>query len=155
MLGQLAGLLQSFNRSEPVGFCDLLTVHLHTLGYPTAISLTLPGSISPTQDGTHWSVIRVPIEQVMKWLARWSPPSFPDRAKLMQVLRTVEHGGLLRAPVVLQWLNRYDFQSGAHTALMLAELGAHTLPLVAPASMRASLSAKWEVLDERLLTAKA
>jgi hypothetical protein len=119
---------------DGVPFYDLLVVALNAPGYPASARLLLPGSISPFDQEPHWSVVRAPARHVLHWLASWSDDTFPNRKKLSAVLSSLEHGRALPAPVLARGGTGYRFASGAHTALMLTELGAPSMPLIVPST---------------------
>jgi len=119
---------------DGVPFYDLLVVGLNAAGYPASARLLLPGSISPFDQEPHWSVVRAPARHVLHWLASWSDDTFPSRKKLSAVLSSLEHGRALPAPVLARGGTGYRFASGAHTALMLTELGAPSMPLIVPST---------------------
>jgi len=119
---------------EGVPFYDLLVVALTAPGFPEAARLLLPGSISPFDQEPHWSVVRAPAHHVLHWLAMWSDGTFPNRKKLTAVLSSLERGRALQAPVLARAGTGYRFASGAHTALMLTELGAPSMPLIVPST---------------------
>ncbi|MCC7546950.1 MAG: hypothetical protein IT532_04225 [Burkholderiales bacterium] len=119
---------------EGVPFYDLLVVALNAPGFPDAARLLLPGSISPFDQEPHWSVVRAPARHILYWLAMWSDESFPSRKKLGAVLSSLERGRALPAPVLARAGTGYRFASGAHTALMLTELGAPSMPLIVPST---------------------
>lgn len=119
---------------DGVPFYDLMVVTLNAPGYPGSARLLLPGPISPFDQEPHWSLVRAPTPHILHWLALWSDVAFPNRKRLSAVLASVERGRSLQAPVLARAGTSYRFASGAHTALMLTELGAPSLPLIVPST---------------------
>lgn len=127
-------MVKAIEYLEGVPFYDLLVVALTAPGFPEAARLLLPSTISPFDQEPHWSVVRAPAHHVLHWLAMWSDQTFPNRKKLSAVLSSLERGRALPAPVLARAGTSYRFASGAHTALMLTELGAPSMPLIVPST---------------------
>jgi len=126
--------MKAIENLDGVPFYDLLVVALNAPGFPESARLLLPGSISPFDQEPHWSVVRAPARHVLHWLALWSEETFPNRKKLAAVLSSLERARALTAPVLARAGAGYRFASGAHTALMLTELGAPSMPLIVPST---------------------
>jgi len=107
-----------------------LSVLLTAPGHPPCAQLTLPRSVSPRSAGTEWTLIRVPIQELLQRLAKWSDVSFPNLHKLSAVLAAIDNGETLEMPVLVRHQVGHVFESGGHVALMLAQLGATYLPVV-------------------------
>lgn len=109
---------------------ESLSVYLNAPGHPRKLLLHLPVGLSTTETATQWVLVRVPTQELLNRLARWSHPSFPNLKKLSSILAAIDAGKEIETPVLVEQNVGHVFESGGHLALMLAQLGAPSLPVV-------------------------
>lgn len=110
---------------------ERLSVYLNMQGHPRIVRLKLPTGVLQTGEGREWVLLRVPIEELLLRLARWSDHSFPNHKRLSTTLAGIDAGEVMDVPVMIHHNVGHVFESGGHLTLMLAELGASSVPVVA------------------------
>lgn len=110
---------------------ERLSVYLNMQGHPRIVRLRLPSGVTQYGEGREWVLLRVPIEELLLRLARWSDHSFPNHKRLSVTLAGIDAGETMDAPVMIHHNVGHVFESGGHLTLMLAELGASSVPVIA------------------------
>lgn len=108
-----------------------LSVYLNMQGHPRIVRLKLPASVTQHGEGREWVLVRLPVEDLLVRLARWSDHSFPNHRRLSATLAGIDAGETMDVPVMIHHHVGHVFESGGHLTLMLAELGAASVPVIA------------------------